>query len=158
MFDCYSSPFMQLAESAKAQFAARDYSDHLALVRAYEGWKDAEAQRAGNEYCWRNFLSSQTLRAIDSLRKQFFYLLKDIGLVDHNADNCNTWSHDENLVRAVICAGLFPGICSVVVIYSTSFHFAKLLLCVYYILPVNFFFFTMLIIFHCIVVVVIIII
>ncbi|KAK7320141.1 hypothetical protein RJT34_04875 [Clitoria ternatea] len=103
-----------LAESVKAQFAARDYSDHLVLVRAYEGWKDAEAQQAGYEYCWRNFLSLQTLRAIDSLRKQFFYLLKDIGLVNNNSEIYNTWSHEEHLVRAVICAGLFPGISSVV--------------------------------------------
>lgn len=114
---------MQLAESAKAQFAARDYSDHLALVRAYDGWKDAEAQQAGYEYCWRNFLSSQTLRAIDSLRKQFLYLLKDIGLVDSNSETYNKWSHEEHLVRTVICAGLFPGISSVVVMHSTSpFH------------------------------------
>lgn len=121
VFNCLvvlCSCFMQLAESAKAQFAAHDYSDHLALVRAYEGWKDAEAQQAGYEYCWRNFLSSQTLRAIDSLRKQFFYLLKDIGLVDHNSETNNTWSHEEHLLRAVICAGLFPGVSSVVVIHS----------------------------------------
>ncbi|XP_020220553.1 DExH-box ATP-dependent RNA helicase DExH3 [Cajanus cajan] len=103
-----------LAESAKAQFAARDYSDHLALIRAYEGWRDAETQQAGYEYCWRNFLSSQTLRAIDSLRKQFFYLLKDIGLVNNNSETYNTWSHEKHLLRAVICAGLFPGISSVV--------------------------------------------
>ncbi|PSR89078.1 DExH-box ATP-dependent RNA helicase [Actinidia chinensis var. chinensis] len=103
-----------LAESAKAQFSARDYSDHLALVRAYEGWREAEGQKSGYEYCWRNFLSAQTLKAIDSLRKQFFYLLKDIGLVDNNIETCNTWSHDGHLVRAIICAGLFPGICSVV--------------------------------------------
>lgn len=105
---------MQLAESAKAQFSARDFSDHLALVRAFDGWKDAERKQFGYEYCWRNFLSTQTLKAIDSLRKQFLYLLKDIGLVE-NVENCNTCSHDEHLVRAVICAGLFPGICSVVV-------------------------------------------
>ncbi|TQD90674.1 hypothetical protein C1H46_023821 [Malus baccata] len=103
-----------LAESAKAQFSARENSDHLALVRAYDGWRSAERTQSGYEYCWRNFLSVQTLKAIDSLRKQFFFLLKDAGLVDHNTENCNTWSHDEHLVRAVICAGLFPGICSVV--------------------------------------------
>ncbi|KAG2411142.1 DExH-box ATP-dependent RNA helicase [Vigna angularis] len=102
-----------LAESAKAQFAAREYSDHLALVRAYEGWKDAETQQAGYEYCWRNFLSSQTLKAIESLRKQFFYLLKDIGLVNDKPETYNAWSHEVHLIRAVICAGLFPGISSV---------------------------------------------
>ncbi|XP_052179750.1 DExH-box ATP-dependent RNA helicase DExH3-like [Diospyros lotus] len=114
--DPFLMPFdkKDLAESAKAQFSARDYSDHLALVRAYEGWKEAERQQSGHEYCWRNFLSAQTLKAIDSLRKQFFYLLKDAGLVDHNGEACNTWSPDEHLIRAIICAGLFPGICSVV--------------------------------------------
>jgi len=111
---------MQLAESAKAQFAARDYSDHLALVRAYEGWKDAETQQAGYEYCWRNFLSSQTLKAIESLRKQFLYLLKDIGLVNDKPETYNAWSHEMHLIRAVICAGLFPGISSVMVINTAS--------------------------------------
>lgn len=108
------SHFLQLAESAKAQFSARDFSDHLALFRAFEGWKDAERKQSGYEYCWRNFLSMQTLKAIDSLKKQFLYLLKDIGLVE-TFESCNKWSHDEHLIRALVCAGLFPGICSVVV-------------------------------------------
>ncbi|KAK2647975.1 hypothetical protein Ddye_015464 [Dipteronia dyeriana] len=114
--DPFMMPFdkKDLAESAKAQFSARSYSDHLALVRAYDGWKDAERHQAGYEYCWKNFLSAQTLKAIDSLRRQFFFLLKDTGLVDSSSENCNKWSRDEHLVRAVICAGLFPGICSVV--------------------------------------------
>ncbi|XAR63935.1 RNA helicase [Bertholletia excelsa] len=115
--DPFLLPFdkKDLAESARAQFSARDYSDHLALVRAYEGWKDAERQQSGYEYCWRNFLSAQTLKAIDSLRKQFYFLIRDAGLIDNNSiQTCNMWSHDEQLVRAIICAGLFPGICSVV--------------------------------------------
>ncbi|KAF8393968.1 hypothetical protein HHK36_020170 [Tetracentron sinense] len=103
-----------LAESAKAQFAACGYSDHLALVRAYDGWRDAERQQSGYENCWRNFLSAQTLKAIDSLRKQFRFLLKDTGLVDDGSAACNAWSNDEHLIRAVICAGLYAGICSVV--------------------------------------------
>lgn len=112
---------LQLAESAKAQFAGRNHSDHLALVRAFDGWKDAEREQSGYEYCWRNFLSAQTLRAIDSLRKQFYFLLKDAGLVDPKTENCNCWSHDEHLIRAIICAGLFPGVCSVVVSIAIIF-------------------------------------
>ncbi|KAA8532625.1 hypothetical protein F0562_032559 [Nyssa sinensis] len=102
-----------LAEAAKAQFS-RDYSDHLALVRAYEGWKDAERDLGGYDYCWKNFLSAQSMKAIDSLRREFCSLLKDTGLIDSNSYTCNTWSYDEHLVRAVICYGLYPGICSVV--------------------------------------------
>ncbi|KAJ4709838.1 putative ATP-dependent RNA helicase [Melia azedarach] len=102
-----------LAEAAKSQFS-RDYSDHLALVRAFEGWKVAERDLAGYEYCWKNFLSAQSLKAVDSLRKEFCSLLKDTGLVDCNTSIYNGWGHDEHLVRAVICYGLYPGISSVV--------------------------------------------
>nr|DAD35473.1 TPA_asm: hypothetical protein HUJ06_006113 [Nelumbo nucifera] len=113
--DPFLMPFdkKELAESAKAQFSAQDYSDHLALVRAYQGWKDAEREQDGYRYCWENFLSAQTLKAIDSLRKQFFTLLKDTGLVDEKTATYNAWNHDEHLIRAIICAGLYPGICSV---------------------------------------------
>lgn len=55
------------------------------------------------------------MRAMDSLRKQFLSLLKDAGLVGDGADFCNMWSCDEYLIRSVICAGLYPGVCSVVV-------------------------------------------
>lgn len=125
------SPFFllpQLAESAKSQFSAGDYSDHLTLVRAYEGWKGAEREQNGYDYCWKNFLSLQTLKAIDSLRNQFLALLRDASLVDHSfgTSNVNLWSRDEHLVRAVICAGLYPGVSSVVV--GSHFYFFSLFL------------------------------
>ncbi|XP_075476186.1 DExH-box ATP-dependent RNA helicase DExH3 isoform X2 [Primulina tabacum] len=103
-----------LAGSAKSRFSAKDYSDHMALVRAYEGWKEAEREGSAYEYCWRNFLSVQTLQAIHSLRKQFTYILKDAQLLDEDGSINNRLSHNQSLVRAVICSGLFPGIASVV--------------------------------------------
>ncbi|GLT88688.1 hypothetical protein SLE2022_067030 [Rubroshorea leprosula] len=103
-----------LAGTAKSRFSAKDYSDHMALVRAYEGWKDAEREGSAYEYCWRNFLSAQTLQAIHSLRKQFSFILREAGLVDADASTNNKLSHNQSLVRAVICSGLFPGIASVV--------------------------------------------
>ncbi|XP_057491891.1 DExH-box ATP-dependent RNA helicase DExH3 isoform X2 [Actinidia eriantha] len=103
-----------LAGTAKSRFSAKDYSDHMALVRAYEGWKDAEREGSAYEYCWRNFLSAQTLQAIHSLRKQFSFILRDSGLVDADSGTNNGLSHNQSLVRAIICSGLFPGIASVV--------------------------------------------
>lgn len=108
---------MQLAGTAKSRFSAKDYSDHMALVRAYEGWRDAEREGSAYEYCWSNFLSVQTLQAIHSLRKQFSYILKDAGLLDADGVIHNRLSHNQSLVRAIICSGLFPGIASVVVRY-----------------------------------------
>ncbi|XP_016572735.1 DExH-box ATP-dependent RNA helicase DExH5, mitochondrial isoform X2 [Capsicum annuum] len=112
--DPFLSPLdkKDLAEAAKAHFS-RDFSDHLALVRAYEGWRDAERDLAGYEYCWKNFLSAQSMKAVDSLRKEFYSLLNDTGLVDSNITMYNSWSYDEHLLRAIICYGLYPGICSV---------------------------------------------
>ncbi|KAK7256054.1 hypothetical protein RIF29_29487 [Crotalaria pallida] len=103
-----------LAGTAKSRFSAKAYNDHMALVRAYEGWKDAEREGSAYEYCWRNFFSAQTLQAIHSLRKQFSFIVKDAGLVEADAGISNKLSHNQSLVRAVICAGIFPGIASVV--------------------------------------------
>ncbi|KAJ9185274.1 hypothetical protein P3X46_004927 [Hevea brasiliensis] len=103
-----------LAGTAKSRFSAKDYSDHMALVRAYEGWKDAEREGSAYEYCWRNFLSAQTLQAIHSLRKQFSFILKDAELIDADAGTNNRLSHNQSLVRAIVCSGLYPGIASVV--------------------------------------------
>ncbi|KAK9156986.1 hypothetical protein Scep_003560 [Stephania cephalantha] len=103
-----------LAGTAKSRFSAKDYSDHMALVRAYEGWKDAEREGSAYEFCWRNFLSAQTLQAIHSLRKQFYYILKEAGLLDADLSANNCSSNNQSLVRAIICSGLFPGIASVV--------------------------------------------
>ncbi|XP_038974853.1 DExH-box ATP-dependent RNA helicase DExH3 isoform X2 [Phoenix dactylifera] len=103
-----------LAGTAKTRFAAKDYSDHMAVVRAYEGWKDADREGSAYEYCWRNFLSAQTLQAIHSLRKQFNFILKDAGLLHADPSTNNSLSHNQSLVRAIICSGLFPGIASVV--------------------------------------------
>ncbi|KAF3789490.1 DExH-box ATP-dependent RNA helicase [Nymphaea thermarum] len=114
VFRCLDPILTILAGTAKSRFSAKDYSDHMALVRAYEGWKDADREGSAYEYCWRNFLSAQTFQAIHSLRKQFNFILKDAGLLDGDANICNSLSHNQSLVRAVICSGLFPGIVSVV--------------------------------------------
>ncbi|CAL5358695.1 unnamed protein product [Camellia sinensis] len=45
-----SKPSMLLTEAPKAQFSC-DYNDHLALVRAYEGWKKVERDIARYDYC-----------------------------------------------------------------------------------------------------------
>ncbi|KAH1210298.1 DExH-box ATP-dependent RNA helicase DExH3 [Glycine max] len=46
--------------------------------------------------------------------KLFSFILKEACLVDAEASVINKLSHNQSLVRAVICSGLFPGIASVV--------------------------------------------
>ncbi|KAK7338154.1 hypothetical protein VNO77_18754 [Canavalia gladiata] len=66
--------------AAKSQFCSA-YSDHLALVSAFEGWKDVEIDLGGYEYYWKNFISSQSMKAIDAFLGEFICLLNDIRFV-----------------------------------------------------------------------------
>ena len=61
------------------------------------------------------------MKAIDSLRKEFSSLLMDTGLVDSNSTTYSEWSYDEHLIRAVICYGLYPGVCSIAVSNDLSY-------------------------------------
>ncbi|RZC25774.1 DExH-box ATP-dependent RNA helicase DExH1 [Glycine soja] len=114
----YRNPFVlpinrkEEADAAKQFFAGDSCSDHIALLKAFEGWK--EAKRSGNEkqFCWDNFLSPATLRLIDDMRMQFLNLLSDIGFVDKSrgANVYNQYSHDLEMVCAILCAGLYPNV------------------------------------------------
>lgn len=57
-------------------------SDHVALVKAFEGYKEAKRNRNERSFCWENFLSSITLQMMEDMRDQFLNLLSDIGFVD----------------------------------------------------------------------------
>ncbi|XP_040257736.1 DExH-box ATP-dependent RNA helicase DExH1 isoform X3 [Aegilops tauschii subsp. strangulata] len=83
----YRNPFVlpidrkEEADAVKRSFAGDSCSDHIALLKAFEAWK--EAKRSGRErsFCWENFLSPMTLKMMDDMRNQFFDLLSDIGFV-----------------------------------------------------------------------------
>ncbi|CAM6093452.1 unnamed protein product [Calypogeia fissa] len=100
-----------LATTAKLRFGREDSSDHMGLVNAYNGWQRAMYEGTAADYCWSNFLSFQTLQGMLSLRKQFCSLLSDAGF---DMDRCSENSEDLDLVRGVICAGLYPGVASAV--------------------------------------------
>ncbi|XP_023768072.1 DExH-box ATP-dependent RNA helicase DExH1 isoform X2 [Lactuca sativa] len=114
----YRSPFIlpinrkEEADEAKRSFAGDSCSDHIALLKAFEGWK--EAKRSGNEksFCWENFLSVQTLKMIADMRLQFLDLLSDIGFIDKSkgANAYNQYSDDMEMVCAILCAGLYPNV------------------------------------------------
>lgn len=114
----YRDPFVlpinkkEEADEAKRSFAGDSCSDHIALLKAFEGWK--EAKRSGNErsFCWENYLSPVTLQMMDDMRMQFLNLLSDIGFVDKSKGPSayNLYSNDLEMVCAILCAGLYPNV------------------------------------------------
>ncbi|KAL3685906.1 hypothetical protein R1sor_003928 [Riccia sorocarpa] len=101
----------EMADEAKLKFAGDDGSDHLALVRAFDGWMRAHKQGKGSEFCWQNFLSSQTLQSMLQMRRQFCSNLAEAGF---DTSRNGEYSKDLDLIRGVICSGLFPGVASAV--------------------------------------------
>lgn len=57
-------------------------SDHIALVKAFDGWKDARRYRKEKQFCWENYLSPLTMQMMEDMRIQFLDLLTGIGFVD----------------------------------------------------------------------------
>ncbi|OAY40762.1 DExH-box ATP-dependent RNA helicase DExH1 isoform X2 [Manihot esculenta] len=100
------------ADAAKRSFAGDSCSDHIALVKAFEGYKEAKHNRNERAFCWENFLSPITLQMMEDMREQFLTLLADIGFVDisRGARAYNQYSHDLEMVSAILCAGLYPNV------------------------------------------------
>ncbi|KAK2968936.1 hypothetical protein RJ640_003623 [Escallonia rubra] len=70
------------ADAAKRSFAGNSCSDHIALLKAFEGWKQAKRRGKERAFCWENFLSPLTMQMMEDMKNQFLDLLSDIGFVD----------------------------------------------------------------------------
>ncbi|XP_068656237.1 DExH-box ATP-dependent RNA helicase DExH1 [Aristolochia californica] len=97
------------ADAAKRSFAGDSHSDHIALLKAFDGWKRSGKERA---FCWQYFLSPMTLQMMDNMRNQFRELLSDIGFLEkaRSPEVYNHYSDDLEMVCAVLCAGLYPNV------------------------------------------------
>ncbi|KAG0721051.1 ATP-dependent RNA helicase DHX36 [Chionoecetes opilio] len=103
----------RLVDETKRKISKGMRSDHLLLVKVYEGWEKACHYRDERNYCWDNFLSSSILNQLKNMRRQFMGLLHDHKFVntrDPNGAEVNRNSENVALVRAIITAGLYPNV------------------------------------------------
>ncbi len=92
-YPCCRDPWVLPVEAGARQAAIRakqglaqgagGASDHLALVKAFNGW--SAARRAGQErgYCSSNFLSSSTMMMVNGMRTQLLGELQVFLIVQH---------------------------------------------------------------------------
>ncbi|XP_077514316.1 3'-5' RNA helicase YTHDC2-like isoform X2 [Amblyomma americanum] len=99
---------------ARRRLSADTYSDHMALLRAFQGWQRARAEGSERLFCERNFVSSATMATVLAVRGQLLGQLRASGFVrvrgggdirdmNSNADN---WA----VVKAALCAGSYPNL------------------------------------------------
>eukprot|EP00026_Physarum_polycephalum_P000677 Phypoly_transcript_00678.p1 GENE.Phypoly_transcript_00678~~Phypoly_transcript_00678.p1 ORF type:complete len:1395 (+),score=271.52 Phypoly_transcript_00678:28-4212(+) len=128
--DPFVSPSLEKrneVDKVKKSFAVGK-SDHLTLLKAYRGWQNARAEKTDQVYCQKFFLDSNTLRNIYDMKRQFVELLSEIGfmpphLLETSKDKSknisggeyfNTNAESIKLIKAVLCAGLYPNVLRVV--------------------------------------------
>ncbi|EOD16021.1 hypothetical protein EMIHUDRAFT_421878 [Emiliania huxleyi CCMP1516] len=118
------SPFLTPFEQRQAADAARkpftgEHSDHLAYLRAYEGWRGARRAGgggAGRRFCDEHFLSHVALEELHALREQLSGVLADLGFASSTREAMEGEGegiasvHHASLVRAIVCAGLYPNV------------------------------------------------
>jgi ATP-dependent RNA helicase DHX57 len=104
------------AKNARLSFSPSD-GDLLLDARAYGEWKElvsTSRYRDVQEWCSSNFLSSQTLRDIDSTRRQLQDSLIEVGLLPTSyralSPQHNGRKDDIMLLRALIAGALNPQI------------------------------------------------
>lgn len=111
-----------------------EQSDHLTVLKAYNGWQDARARGGSEErvYLSRNYLSYNTLCMIRDMKRQFAELLSEMGFLRSGVDKrhmerltgdgvaeatgevANKYSSNLKLVQAVIVAGFYPNVARVI--------------------------------------------
>ncbi|PON48782.1 RNA helicase, ATP-dependent DEAH box [Parasponia andersonii] len=107
-------------------------SDHLLMMIAYIKWEKIlreKGVKAAHHFCSSYFLSSSVMYMIRDMRIQFGTLLADIGLINlpksfqmgRKRENLDIWlsdmsqpfnmySHHSSIVKAILCAGLYPNV------------------------------------------------
>ncbi|XP_076001041.1 ATP-dependent RNA helicase DHX30 [Genypterus blacodes] len=108
-----------LVRKAKEALSGSSYSDYLVFSRAVLGWRKVQQERHRGDrqdYLEQYMLSGASLRFINGLVSQFSENLKDAELVSrasecqHQASLCNEHSNQDELLKAVLLAGLYPNL------------------------------------------------
>ena len=114
------------ADLAKQELANNTRSDHLTLANVMSRYENS---RSKSSFCWNNFLSESTLKMLLNMKHQFgehLYRAKFIESEDILAKSANRNSDNESLVRAVICAGLYPNVARIKRVKTKPFLQTKL--------------------------------
>lgn len=118
----YRDPFILPAQpsqkravaAARKKFATGTFSDHMAVLRAFQGWQNARASGKERSFCEKNFISAPVMEMVVGMRTQLLGQLRASGFVRARGAgdirDLNTNSENWAVVKAALTAGLYPNI------------------------------------------------
>ncbi|XP_026498192.2 3'-5' RNA helicase YTHDC2-like [Vanessa tameamea] len=102
---------------ARKEFAADCYSDHMALLRAFQAWQAARANGTEKAFCAKYLICGATMEMIVGFRSQLLAQLRALCLVKARGSgdikDVNINSEKWHVVKAVLVSGLYPSIARV---------------------------------------------
>jgi len=123
------SPFlspMHKRDEARAvqQVFNTQHSDHLAVLEAHSRWEKetrTSGKAAAHRFAEKHFLSERTLQGMTDMASQFWGQLAGLGMLpnlrglapderDAARAAANRYAENIELLKAVLCAGLFPNV------------------------------------------------
>ncbi|KAM9330935.1 3'-5' RNA helicase YTHDC2 [Gastrophryne carolinensis] len=118
----YRDPFVLPTQAAqkraamlcRSRFTACTFSDHMALLRAFQAWQKARSEGWERVFCEKNFLSQATMEIIIGMRTQLLGQLRASGFVRARGGgdirDVNTNSENWAVVKAALVAGMYPNL------------------------------------------------
>ncbi|KAM8961846.1 3'-5' RNA helicase YTHDC2 [Pelodytes ibericus] len=98
----------------RKRFTAGTYSDHMALLRAFQAWQKARSDGWERAFCEKNFLSQATMEIIIGMRTQLLGQLRASGFVRARGGgdirDVNTNSENWAVVKAALVSGMYPNL------------------------------------------------
>lgn len=122
----------ELVRRCKKTLAEGSSSDHLLIARVMSQYRSAlqSGWSQAKHFCYQNFLSYNTMSMLSDMADQFCKDLHERQFITHPSLThaaANVNSGNEKLVRAVLCAGLYPNVAKVIPSRSTGRRPAKIL-------------------------------
>ncbi|XP_073480730.1 3'-5' RNA helicase YTHDC2 isoform X1 [Aquarana catesbeiana] len=118
----YRDPFVLPAQAAqkraamlcRKRYTADTFSDHMALLRAFQAWQKARSDGWERAFCEKNYLSQATMEIIIGMRTQLLGQLRASGFVRARGGgdirDVNTNSENWAVVKAALVAGMYPNL------------------------------------------------
>ncbi|KAM3599571.1 uncharacterized protein V6R79_008146 [Siganus canaliculatus] len=118
----YRDPFIlpsdgsqkRAALQCRKRLTSNSFSDHMALLRAFQAWQKARSDGWERSFCEKNFLSPATMEMILGMRTQLLGQLRALGFVrargGSDIRDVNLNSENWAVVKAALVAGMYPNL------------------------------------------------
>ncbi|XP_072938114.1 3'-5' RNA helicase YTHDC2-like [Epargyreus clarus] len=104
--------FRKKGSTARKEFGADSFSDHMVLLRAFQAWQIARGNGTERAFCAKNLICSATMEMIVGYRSQLLAQLRALCLVKSRGSgdikDVNANSEKWHVVKAVLVSGLYP--------------------------------------------------